>query len=93
MAAYINNFCNNSFESKRITQGNLFSSWQKYKANKKQIWKGLSKVYTTNNKCDESGDSYIAKLLSYCILTTLFLTENNKARKEGQNEETLENNK
>ena len=59
MAAYISNFCNNSFESKRL----CLVVDRKYKANKKQIWKGLSKVYTSNNKCAESGDSYIAKLL------------------------------
>ena len=39
---------------------------RKYKANKKQICKGLSKVYTSNKKCYESGDSYIAKLLCLC---------------------------
>ena len=57
---------------------------RKYKANKKQICKGLSKVYTSNKKCYESGDSYIAKLLCLCNKQLFVLTENNKARKRNK---------
>lgn len=58
---------------------------RKYKANKKQICKGLIKVYTSNKKCYESGDSYIAKLLCF--------DWKQQSKKEEQTEETrLENN-